>query len=140
MKKEITGNEIKQLRTFTGVLLALVVVLTTVRYIIRGYPEGVPVGLVLACIAAVIFIIALAAPRPLIPAFRIWMIIAHAIGWCMTRLLLTSMFYLVFTPIGIIMRLVGRDPLHRDFRSSKTSFWIAKEAPREGLERYTRQF
>ena len=140
MKKELSRDEIKQLRVVAGALLALVTVVTAIRYLLRGYPEGLPVGLILIAVAAAVFAVALVSPRPLGPAFRCWMALARAIGWFNARLLLSILFYLVFTPIGLIMRLIRRDALQRDFNSSKSSFWIPKEEPKEGLERYTRQF
>ena len=140
MKKELSRDEIKQLRSVAGVLLALVAVITAIRYLLRGYPEGTPVGLILIAAMAVVFITAILAPRPLGPAFRCWMAFARAAGWFNSRLLLCILFYLVFTPVGLIMRLIRRDALHRDFNSSKSSFWIPKEEPKDGLERYTRQF
>jgi riboflavin transporter FmnP len=140
MKKELSRDEIKQLRLFAGALFALVTIVTAIKYLLRGYPKGTPLGLILVAIAGAVFLIALVAPKPLGPAFRCWMVIARVIGWFNARLLLSILFYLVFTPIGLIMRLIGRDALRRDFNSSKGSFWIAKEEPKDGLERYTRQF
>jgi len=140
MKKELSRDEIKQLRVVAGALLVLVTVVTTIRYLLRGFPEGTPICLILMAIAAVVFLVALVSPRPLKPAFRCWMAFARAVGWFNARMLLSVLFYLVFTPIGLIMRLIRRDVLHRDFNSSKSSFWIPKEEPKEGLERYTRQF
>ena len=140
MKKELSRDEVKQLRVFAGALLALATALTTIRYLLRGYPEGTPVGLVLIALATAIFLFALLAPKPLGPAFRFWMAFARAAGWFNSRLLLCILFYLVFTPVGLIMRLIRRDALQRDFNSSKSSFWIPKEEPKDGLERYTRQF
>jgi len=140
MKKELSRDEIKQLRLFAGALFALVTIATAIKYVLRGLPEARPLGLILVAITAALFLCALVAPKPLGPAFRCWMVIAHAIGWFNARLLLSVLFYLVFTPVGLIMRLVGGDPLHRDFGSPKSSFWIAKEEPKDGLERYKRQF
>jgi len=140
MKKELSRDEIKQLRVLAGVLFALVTILTAIKCLLRGLPQGRPLSLILIAIAGAVFLIALVAPKPLGPAFRCWMVIARAIGWFNARLLLSILFYLVFTPIGLIMRLIGRDALQRDFNSSKSSFWIAKEQPKDGLERYTRQF
>ncbi len=140
MKKELSKDEIKQLRVVAGVLLVLVTLLTAIKYLLRGLPQGAPIGPILVAIAAVTFLVALLWPRPLGPAFRCWMVIARAIGWFNARLLLSVLFYLVFTPIGLIMRLIKRDALHRDFNSSKNSFWILKEESKDGLERYTKQF
>ncbi len=140
MEKELSRDETKQLRVVAGALLVLATVITAIRYLLRGFPEGTPIGLILIAIAAAVFLIALVSPRPLGPAFRCWMVFARAVGWFNSRLLLSILFYLVFTPFGLIMRLIKRDVLHRDFNSSKSSFWILKEESKDGLERYTKQF
>ena len=140
MRKELSREEIKQLRIVAGALLALVTLITAIRYSLRGYPEGTPVGLILIAIAAVVFVVALVSPKPLGPAFRCWMVFARAVGWFNARLLLSVLFYVVFTPIGLIMRLIGRDALKRDFDCDSVSLWIPREESEDGLERYTRQF
>jgi len=53
---------------------------------------------------------ALVAPGFLGPAYRLWMKLAEVLAWINTRVLLGVVFYLVVTPIGLIMRLLGRDP------------------------------
>src|SRR5262245_12047033 len=56
---------------------------------------------------------ALVAPSTLGPAYRLWMKLAEVLAWINTRILLGVVFYLVVTPIGLIMRLRGRDPMRR---------------------------
>ena len=56
---------------------------------------------------------ALVAPGILGPAYRLWMKLAEVLAWINTRILLGVVFYLVVTPIGLIMRLSGRDPMRR---------------------------
>ena len=46
------------------------------------------------------------------PAFW-WMRLAGALGWLNSRVLLTAIFAVVFTPFGLVMRMTGRDPLDR---------------------------
>jgi hypothetical protein len=41
-----------------------------------------------------------------------WMLAAVPIGWTISHIVLGAVYYLVLTPIGLIMRLVGRDPTH----------------------------
>jgi hypothetical protein len=43
----------------------------------------------------------------------LWWRLAHGLGWFNTRLVLSAFFFLVFTPVGLAMRLCGRDPLRR---------------------------
>ena len=69
-----------------------------------------------------------------------WMIIALMLGWVVTRVLLTIVFYLVVTPIGLLQRLLGKSGIHVAFREANVaSYW----QPRTGQftpEDYTKQF
>lgn len=61
----------------------------------------------------------------------------RAVGWFNSRLILVLVYYLVFTPSGLLMRLVGRDPLRRKWKK-KESYWIPREPipfEPEGMER-----
>lgn len=71
--------------------------------------------------------VGLAAPRLLRPVYAGWMGLAFALGFVMTRVLLSVVFFGLVTPIGLAMRLAGRDPMQR---RPKASYWIARaDAP-----------
>ena len=81
--------------------------------------------------------LALLAPRLLRPVHKGWMRGAEALGWFNTRLLLGLVYYLVMTPIGLLLRLVGRDPLDRRLHD-RPSYWIARRPqadPKGTMER-----
>ena len=40
---------------------------------------------------------------------------AEPIGLALSHVILGAVFYIVFTPVGLVMRLLGKDPLHRRF-------------------------
>ena len=92
-----------------------------------------------ALIAAgmVLVIFGLAAPRLLRAPNRIWWRFAQVMGWINARVLLTVFFYVVLSPVGIIMRLLGRNPL-RTPHSSTT--WSKVDAHRRGPRHYERMF
>ncbi len=73
--------------------------------------------------------LALAAPAALRPLYRVWMGLALVLGFVMTRVILTLVFFLVITPVGWIMRALGKDPLHRRSDRSAASYWIEKTPP-----------
>lgn len=50
-----------------------------------------------------------------------WMVVVRIIGFVMTHVLLAIIFYLIFTPVGFVMRLFGKDPLERT--GKKDSYW-----------------
>ena len=60
-------------------------------------------------IASGFFGLGLIIPISLKPAYLVWMSFAVILGWIMTRVILSSLFYLIITPIGIITRLLGED-------------------------------
>jgi len=79
-----------------------------------------------------------------VPPFRrllylAWMYASYPIGWVMSHVVLGIVFYLVFTPIGLIMRLAGRDPMQRKFMENEGSYWKEHD-PHQKPERYFRQF
>jgi carbamoyltransferase len=52
-----------------------------------------------------------------------WMMLSLALGWIMSRVLLTIVFFLVVTPIGLIQRLFGKRSIEVDFRTDAVSYW-----------------
>ena len=72
------------------------------------------------------------------PIYVAWMIAAFPIGWVISHLLLAGVFYLLFTPIGLVMRLAGNNPLQRRFDSAAESYWIPRKSAKTP-GRYFRQ-
>ena len=72
--------------------------------------------------------------------YKWWMKIARLIGWINTHLLLIIIFYLVFTPIGVIIKLFGRDLLDIKLEKEAASYWKKIEGGPFGLERYEKQY
>lgn len=94
---------------------------------------------VLLATAAVLALLAMVAPARLAAAHRAWMRLAEALGWFNTRVLLGLLFYLIVTPIGLIMRLAGRDPLDRRL-GDRASYWVGRRRPARPPESMERQF
>ena len=65
---------------------------------------------------------------------------AFVLGWINTRLILGIFFYLILTPVGLIMRLFGRDPLHRKLDRKATTYWEKRGSVEFKRERYERLF
>ena len=64
----------------------------------------------------------LAWPKGLIWIYKIWMSLAITLGYFVSRLLLAVLFYLIITPIGLVMRLLGKDLLDIKPRQAE-SYW-----------------
>ena len=65
-------------------------------------------------------------PAGLKPVYKVWMSLAAILGWFMSRLLLGLVFYLAVTPIGWIMRLVGKDVLDLKMKD-RASYWHLRD-------------
>ena len=77
---------------------------------------------------------------PLKPLYRGWMAFAHLLGWINTRLLLGLFYYLVLTPIGLFLRLTGKDLLQERMDRGAKSYWIRHEKHTADPEQYRRLF
>ena len=93
----------------------------------------------LAGIAAVSLAVSFLAPERLLPIYRVFVVVAFPIGWALSHLILAVIFYAVFTPIGLVMKLLGRDPMHRKWDPKAETYWVPHKA-KEKLEDYFRQF
>ncbi len=79
------------------------------------------------------------APMALLPLYRLWVKFATALAWFNTRLLLGATFYLVITPVGLVMRLSGKDLLDLKIDRNAKSYWKKRELV-EDLSRYEKQY
>ncbi len=86
-------------------------------------------------------VLGLVAPRVLEPVFVLWMKLAEALNWIMTRVFLTVAWWLIITPTGLIMRLGSKaDPLKRAWLPAEASYWEEAEEMGEGVESFKNQF
>ena len=67
-------------------------------------------------------IMGFAAPMTLNPVYRVWMRFGLFMGSIISRVILGLVFFLVVTPIGLMMRATGKDPMHRRLDPEATSY------------------
>ncbi len=97
------------------------------------------VAYVLWSVAAFITILFYAVRPIRKPIYLAWIHLAFPIGWVISHVAMALIYYLVFTPIGLIMRLLGRDPMERRFERGAETYWTPHQ-PSEDPARYFRQF
>ena len=87
-------------------------------------------------LAFVFAIVALLQPVLLGPVNSVWLKISNVLGWINTRLVMGIMFFLLIAPIGIIMRLLGKDTLANKLSEQETSYRvITKVRDKKHLEK-----
>ncbi|MBI3695661.1 MAG: hypothetical protein HY238_12590 [Acidobacteria bacterium] len=94
---------------------------------------------ILGSLGGFLLLLGLFAPRWAIPFHVAWMKFAAVLGYINSRIILSVMYYGVMTPIGVIMRLGGRDPLKRRHRASD-SCWIPRAKTRQDRDQFERLF
>lgn len=71
--------------------------------------------------------------------YKGWMKAAAVLGYINSRIILSAVFYLIFTPVRVITRLLGRDPLNRRGKA-RDSYWIPRKKTRQSPEQFERLF
>ena len=124
----------RQLRWFAGLWLPLLCVMlgiaaarahfTTLAYVI--WTVGVGLG-----------VSGLIRPSTIQPVYSTLIWLTFPIGWIVSHVVLLTMYFVVITPIGALVRLF-HDPMERAFDSNASSYWIERE--QSPPARYFRQF
>ena len=65
---------------------------------------------------------------------------AWPIGFVVSHVILALVYYLVFTPVGLAMRIFGYDPMKRRFDDAAPSYWVVRDPAVTAPKRYFRQF
>ena len=100
------------------------------RYVLAG---------VLWSVAVLIRVCGFVRPEWLRPVFVGLTVATYPIGWVVSHTAIALLYYGMMTPIGIVFRLIGRDPLQRQFDRNLTTYWSPRELRRPG-EQYFRQW
>jgi len=73
------------------------------------------------------------------PVYKLWMALTFPIGWVLSHTVLGVIYFGLFTLVGLIFRLIGRDPLDRRGTRQAESYWV-KRSGRVSTKRYFQQF
>lgn len=103
-----------------GLIVGGVFTLLALWWLYRG--KYVSVAQVLVIVGATLVVLGLIIPRALVFPNKAWMKLAEGMSYVSTRIILAFVFFGVLTPIGLIKRAMGWDPLHRRAKSSE-SYW-----------------
>ena len=91
-------------------------------------------------LAAAFIIPSLAVPIALKPVHKVWMTISIILGWIMTRVILSVLFYLVLTPTGWLAKLFGEHFLDLKIDNDAGSYWIRRKELPLNKSDYEKQF
>lgn len=121
---------------FFGLTFFVVFLLIALWPLLHHGPVRLPfLGLALAFLG-----IALLAPAWLGPLNRLWLKFGALLHAITSPLILGIMFFVVMLPIGLVMRLLGKDLLRLRFDRAASSYWIRREPPGPDKSSLNRQF
>ena len=102
--------------------------------------HSVPGAIGLWVAAVVVPVIGWSAPPFMRLVFLGMSYAAWPIGFVVSHVVLSAVYYLVLTPIGLALRAFGYDPMSRRRGDGRESAWVARDAGRRGPKSYFRQF
>jgi len=79
------------------------------------------------------------APKAVLPVYILLMAIALPIGAVISNLLMIAIYFVILTPIGLLLRLFRYDPMHRTFLPDQSSYWVVHQ-PFKDVQRYFHQY
>jgi hypothetical protein len=103
-----------------GLIVGGVFVLLSLWWLYRG--KFATAAYVLSAVGSALVLFGLVFPRLLTVPRRFWMKLAEGMSYISSRIVLALVFFLVLTPIGLVKRAMGWDPLQRRSKARDT-FW-----------------
>jgi O-antigen/teichoic acid export membrane protein len=131
MKDEITS---KQLRSFGFTVGGIFALIGFWPLVVRAADPRWWALVVAGCL----LVPAVAFPKSLAWVYKGWMAVGHAMGWINTRIILGVVFYVIVTPIGMLRRWLGKDPMGRRLRPDLDTYRVVRK-PR-AASHLTRQY
>jgi hypothetical protein len=119
MQSRISARSLRSFGLIVGTGFAVVALWPTIFG--DGHPR------VWALIVTIVLgMTALACPSALGPFHRVWTAIGEALGWVNTRVILGLVYYLLVVPVGLVRRLLGNDPMRRQFDRDVATYKIPR--------------
>ena len=118
-----TAAESKQLRQFGFLLGGIIMIIALWPLLMHG--AGPKVWAVI--VSALLVITGAVAPQRLRPVYRVWMAFGDVLGRFNSIIILSLTYYAVITPMGFVMRLLGKDPMHRRFERETPTYRVTRQ-------------
>jgi hypothetical protein len=120
MKKPTESRDLRSFGLLVGGVFAVIALWPV---IIRGET----IRLWALVIAGSLGVPAVVYPKSLRLVHQVWIMAGHALGWINTRLILGFIYYFLFTPMGLVMRMMGKDPMCRRIHAGVESYRVIKQ-------------
>ena len=120
-----------------GLVVGGIFVLLACWWLYRG--KFIHAAYVTLPLGSVLLLSGLIVPRALVLPNKVWMLLAEGLSFVTTRIVLGIVFFVIMTPIGVIKRLTGWDPLSR--RSGRSgSYWKPYSERQRDIRHYEKMY
>ena len=85
-------------------------------------------------VSIIFLILGLINSKILTPLNRLWFKFGIFLGKIISPIIMALIFFLVVTPIGLIMRLLRKDLLNLRYNKKSKSYWIEKNGPKSKMK------
>ena len=135
-------EEIKNIKSKKSDLRKFGTTIGIILMVISGllHWEGKESYQILLTMGIVLFGLGVVMPVLLKPIYWIWMIFATILGWFMTRVILSLLYYGTMTPISLVSRLFGKQFLELKWNKKDSTYWNYSSKNIFEKEKYEKQF
>ncbi len=129
------GHELKCLDTSTktlrkfGTFVGSIFLAFGIYLFWRGHTPVLCYGF--GVIGVMLFLAGIILPNSLRSIYKLWMGMAFAMGWLISRVLLVAMFYIIMTSVAVVARLFRKSFLDIDFKDTRDSYWLKRIGDRK---------
>lgn len=120
----------KSLRKF-GIVIGLILISITILF----FWNSVSWKVMLLTVGGILLLSGIFIPKNLKDIYKVWMGFAFALGWIVSRIILTILFVFILTPLGLFAKLFGKEFLDLNFNKEKSSYWIPKKEEEADYEK-----
>jgi saxitoxin biosynthesis operon SxtJ-like protein len=115
--------DVKQLRSFGFTVGGVFLLIGLWPWFWRG--EALRLWAII--LAGLLMPLGLILPQLLAPLYKGWMAVGHVLGWINTRIILGILYYGLVVPMGLVMKILGHDPMRRAFVPGMESYRVVRE-------------
>jgi len=125
---QVTIKELREFGIIFGVIFVLLFGLFLPWLLEKSYPLWPWYILAVTGGLAIVF------PAALKPVYKLWMKFGVVMAWLNTRIILGFVFYFVFMPFGLVMKLFGKDLLSRKLDPDLKTYRVVHQEEKSNME------
>jgi len=133
VKKHFTERELLWFGPLMALFVGIIGAIAIRRYDTPSFAYGLWV------LTALLIMLYYLIPSMRKPTYMAWIYAVMPIGWLVSHVLLTAIYYLLLTPVGLLMKLCQYDPMNREFNRDSQTYWIRRNTQRPKVN-YFKQY